>query len=92
MMSAAILGVGFTASYLNIHDSDGDGLKVQDTVSAGTRVTIEITPDDGDVFYAWSGDPSGNESPLVVTLDGIITVGAACTSAIYQNYCTKVGT
>lgn len=51
---------------------------------AGTPMTIEITPDDGDVFYAWSGDPSGTENPLVVTMDGVITAGAGCTSAIYQ--------
>jgi hypothetical protein len=31
MNSAAILGVGFTARRLHIHDSNGDGLKVQGT-------------------------------------------------------------
>jgi hypothetical protein len=31
MRSAAILGVGFTARHLYVHDGDGDGLKVQGT-------------------------------------------------------------
>jgi len=36
MNSAAILGTGFTALYLNIHDSGGDGFKVQ----GGTEPTL----------------------------------------------------
>jgi hypothetical protein len=46
--------------------------------AAGTSVTIEITPDGGYDFYAWSGDRTGMVNPLVVTLDRDMTLSAAC--------------
>ncbi len=48
--------------------------------AAGTRVTIEITPDDGYDFYAWSGDHTGMENPLVVAMESDMTITAACIS------------
>jgi uncharacterized delta-60 repeat protein len=34
-----------------------------------TEVTIRATPDSGQSFLRWSGDASGTDNPLVVTLD-----------------------
>ena len=41
MSSASILGMGFTARRLNIHDSGGDGIKAQSTGSVSGPVLVE---------------------------------------------------
>ncbi len=46
--------------------------------AAGTRVTIEISPDGGYDFYTWSGDYTGRVTPLVLSMDRDITVTAVC--------------
>src|SRR6056297_3375096 len=52
----------------------GDGTVVVDPVQeqyvAGDVVALTATPGDGQLFVGWSGDVSGSENPLTVTLAG----------------------
>jgi hypothetical protein len=52
---------------------------------AGTAVTLTATPLAGWVFTSWSGDVTGNQNPLLLTMDGDVDVlvqfskaGVAC--------------
>ena len=38
------------------------------SIQAGQTVTVSATPADGYKFIGWSGDESGNENPLTVTV------------------------
>ena len=49
----------------------GDG-----TFSTGSRVTLTATPDDGYMFVGWLGDATGSVSPLTLTIERDMTVGA----------------
>ena len=42
----------------------------------GTSVTLTATPAAGQVFIAWTGDVSGSENPLTLTVEGDINIGA----------------
>ena len=81
-----------TNTYYSLTVTVGNGTAVitpdLTSYAAGTSVTMAITPDGGFVFYAWPGDHSGMENPLVVTLDRDRTIAAACVSVQDQNYCT----
>jgi len=39
------------------------------TYNGGTRVTITAIPDSGYAFSGWSGDASGTENPITITID-----------------------
>ena len=38
------------------------------SIQAGQTVTVNATPSDGYKFTGWSGDATGNENPLTVTV------------------------
>src|SRR6056297_3016494 len=63
----------------------GDGTVVVDPVQeqyvAGDVVALTATPGDGQLFVGWSGDVSGSENPLTVTLaaDGDATTADTTT-------------
>jgi uncharacterized repeat protein (TIGR02543 family) len=42
----------------------------QETYEHGTSVQVSQTPDRGYIFTGWSGDVSGTDNPLSVTMDG----------------------
>ena len=42
----------------------------------GTSITLTTIPDAGWVFIAWTGDASGSDNPLTLTVDGDMNVGA----------------
>jgi hypothetical protein len=42
----------------------------------GSSVTLTATPDAGYVFIAWSGDATGSENPLTLTVEGDMNIGA----------------
>ncbi len=48
-----------------------------------TKVTLTAQPEEGWVFSNWSGDATGDQNPLVVTMDGMKTIKA--------NFLTKEG-
>lgn len=70
MSSAAILGTGFTALRLNIHDSGGDGFKVQ----SGTNPTL--------VAYSWIHHLGTNDSAHA---DGNQSRSGANITFLYNN-------
>ena len=49
----------------------------QNVYEAGTSVTLTATPASGYRFTGWSGDASGTENPLQVTMDADKVVSAA---------------
>ena len=52
---------------------DGDGEvdidPDQDTYEAGTEVTLTATPDDGWEFDEWTGDATGTDTTITITMD-----------------------
>ena len=42
----------------------------------GTTITLTASPDDGQVFIAWTGGASGSENPLTFTVESDLAVGA----------------
>ena len=50
---------------------EGDG-----SFANGTTITLTATPDDGQVFVAWTGGASGSENPLTFTVESDLAVGA----------------
>ena len=46
---------------------------------AGQRLTVTAVPDDGEQFLGWSGDASGTQDQLVLTLDASKTITAEFT-------------
>ena len=42
----------------------------------GSSVTLTATPDAGYVFIACSGDATGSENPLTLTVEGDMNIGA----------------
>ena len=50
-----------------------------DTHKLGANTTVTATPDLGYLFSAWTGDASGSDNPLTITMDGNKTIGATFT-------------
>lgn len=48
----------------------------EDYHDKGTEVTLTATPSEGWVFDSWSGDASGNQNPLKVTIDASFELSA----------------
>ena len=44
--------------------------------ATGTSTTLIATPDAGQVFIAWTGDASGSENPLTLTVERDLNIGA----------------
>ncbi|MCP2045440.1 InlB B-repeat-containing protein, partial [Pontibacter sp. HSC-36F09] len=68
-----------TTYTLTLNDPENGSIVVDpeaDTYVAGTVVTLTATPADGFRFTGWSGDASGSDSPLELTMDGNKTVSA----------------
>ncbi len=66
-------------SYSISSDTPGEYLKMtptKDSYVPGTVVTIEAKNKLGFRFVSWSGDASGNENPITVTMDGDKTISA----------------
>ena len=63
---------------VNVSSTPG-GITDQDgthTINHGDTLTINPTPDSGYRFTVWSGDASGSDDPLVVTVTGPMTITA----------------
>jgi uncharacterized repeat protein (TIGR02543 family) len=59
-----------TNTYTLSNNTSGQGTVAGGgTYSEGTTVSVTATPDDGWQFVNWSGDASGTDNPLSVTMD-----------------------
>ena len=56
---------------------------VEDTYQEGTVVTLTATPDEGYEFSGWSGDLSGTDNPVSITMDGDKDITALFTIPSY---------
>ena len=61
---------------------DGEPLPSGSTVPEGTQVTFTAEADDYWMFQAWTGDASGSNKTITLTVSGNITVGATFTEAL----------
>ena len=61
---------------------DGQPLNSGDTVPDGTQVTFTATADDYWMLKEWTGDASGSDKTITLTVGSNITVGAAFTEAL----------
>ena len=61
---------------LNVNAPSGGSVTGAGSYQAGATATVTATPDLGYLFTAWSGDASGSDNPLSVTMDADKTVGA----------------
>lgn len=61
---------------------DGQPLSSGDTVPDGTQVTFTATADDYWMLKEWTGDASGSDKTVTLTVNGDITVGATFTEAL----------
>ncbi len=61
---------------LSVTAPSGGSVAGAGTYQAGATATVTATPDLGYLFTAWSGDASGSDNPLSVTMDANKTVGA----------------
>ncbi len=52
----------------------------QESFPANTPVTLTATPSEGWVFSSWSGDASGNQNPLTVTMSASKSITAIFTT------------
>lgn len=59
--------------YTLVQDAQGPGTMSvqpdQESYQFGDEVTLSAEPDEGADFTGWSGDASGTENPLVITMD-----------------------
>ena len=55
---------------------------INGTYDEGTSVTLTVVPDAGFEFDGWSGDASGNENPLTITIDSDKTIAAIFTTTL----------
>jgi uncharacterized repeat protein (TIGR02543 family) len=64
---------------------NGDVTKTPDKLSytTGEEVTLTATADPGWTFSGWSGDGTGSDNPLIVTIDGNTTLTATFTKNEY---------
>ena len=77
----ATAGVDFDIEAVPMHTlsvtaPSGGSVTGAGTYQAGATATATATPDLGYLFTAWSGDASGSDNPLSVTMDADKTVGA----------------
>lgn len=61
---------------------DGQPLNSGDTVPDGTQVTFTATADDYWMLKEWTGDASGSDKTITLTVGSNITVGATFTEAL----------
>ncbi|MBX0334207.1 InlB B-repeat-containing protein, partial [Pontibacter sp. HSC-14F20] len=61
----------------------------QSTYTAGTVVTLTATPAAGFQFAGWSGNASGSQNPLQLTMDGNKSVTATFTASTTQQQVTS---
>ncbi|OUN13486.1 InlB B-repeat-containing protein [Flavonifractor sp. An9] len=61
---------------------DGQPLNSGDTVPDGTQVTFTATADDYWMLKEWTGDASGSDKTITLTVGSDITVGATFTEAL----------
>ena len=62
------------------------------TYEAGTPVTLTATPAPGWQFDGWSGDASGSDNPLTITMDGNKTITATFSKIQGTMYTLTVNT
>ena len=62
----------------------------QPSYQAGELVTLTATPDSGWLFAGWSGDATGTENPLTVTMDGNRGITAVFTEDFPQTISVTV--
>ena len=58
----------------------------------GTKVTLTATPETGSIFAGWSGDITGTNNPLSITMNANVTVTATFVKQQYSLNVNKVGT
>ena len=56
----------------------------QPTYHYGDEVTLSATPNPGYSFLSWTGDASGTQNPLTVTIDGNLVINANFTRDEYS--------
>jgi hypothetical protein len=56
-------------------------------IPAGTELTLTAVPDSGWVFAHWKGSISGNENPIVITVDSDLEVVAV----FFRVYQVEIG-
>ena len=61
---------------LSVTAPSGGSVDGAGTYQPGATATLTATPDLGYLLTAWSGDASGNDNPLSLTMDANKTVGA----------------
>ncbi|MCH2059247.1 MAG: hypothetical protein MK183_01345 [Verrucomicrobiales bacterium] len=61
---------------LNVIAPSGGSVDGAGTYQSGATATVTATPDLGYLFTAWSGDASGSDNPLSVTMESNKTIGA----------------
>jgi hypothetical protein len=59
-------------------------------IPAGTELTLTAVPDSGWIFAHWKGSISGNENPIVITVDSDLEV-VAVFFRVYQVQVDVVG-
>lgn len=61
----------------------------QSSYAAGTKVTLTAAPATGYTFVRWSGDASGSENPIIITMDGNKTIIAEFEAEAAETYTVK---
>jgi hypothetical protein len=69
----------FPTRVLVVLDQEHGSIRGAATYALGTTVSVEARPDLGYLFRAWTGNASGNSSPLALVMDRDRTVGAVFT-------------
>ena len=64
------------SSNLTIDSSINGRITGSGTYDIGATAALTATPNSGYFFSGWTGDASGNENPLAITMDSDKTVGA----------------
>ena len=64
---------------LTAEESTNGSIASTDSHKLGANTTVTATPDLGYLFTAWTGDASGSDNPLTITMDGNKAIGATFT-------------
>ncbi|MEY5019703.1 MAG: hypothetical protein RLZ22_791 [Verrucomicrobiota bacterium] len=64
-------------AYLTLQKISAGEISGAGGYSVGSNATLTVTPTLGFVFSGWTGDASGTENPLTLTMDADKTVGAS---------------